>query len=124
MTATAEAVGHDHHPPEPFSHLWEGLAQLLDAHRHAETTAGDPWQFAVSVDCLRNEGLSDNELRVLILTAIVDHRIEKTESWDRSRSFELANKVGLFDRSCFVLTETGLHLARRTAGCAADRATH
>lgn len=122
MIASVEALGYDEFPPEPFSHLWEGLAQLLGAYRRAEATAGDPWQFAVPIQRLRSEGLSDSELRVLILTAIIDHRVEKTEPRDTLRSFERTAKVGLCDRSCFMLTEVGLVLARCTADYARRRA--
>ncbi|MDR3636580.1 MAG: hypothetical protein P4L84_22450 [Isosphaeraceae bacterium] len=112
MTAPAEEHGRYQVASEPFARLWEGLSRLLEAREQADQAAADPWQFAVPAQGLRDEGLGNSELRILILTAIVSHRIETTGPRDDRRFFRYAAELEVVDRSCFVLTVEGLTLAR------------
>jgi hypothetical protein len=112
MNTPSAAFGHDGVSWEPFARLLEGLARLLRARALAETGEGDLWQFAVTAQGLRGEGLNDQELRVLALAAIVDHRVETTGPEDGGRRFRRVSEHVVVDRSCFVLTAHGFRLAR------------
>ena len=44
-----------------------GLSELLRAREHAECVSVDPWQFAVEITELQCRGLSNSDLRRLML---------------------------------------------------------
>jgi hypothetical protein len=95
--------------------LQVALRQLLGALDHADNLSRPAWEFAVGRDCLRELGLTDNDLRWLICKGYVEHGIEQTGFKSRKRVFRRIPNLALHDRSCFVLTQAGLSFARRAA---------
>jgi hypothetical protein len=69
----------------------------------------DIWQYAVVRDELLGLGLTGADLRDLIRKGLVDHGREVTTPSQRRRRFEKLNNLSLGKRSCFVLSEQGLH---------------
>ena len=69
----------------------------------------DIWQYAVVRDELLGLGLTGADLRDLIRKGLVDHGREVTTPSQRRRRFEKLNNLALGKRSCFVLSEQGLH---------------
>src|SRR5437763_13194909 len=88
------------------------LNVLLQAHDYAFQNGIDPWQFAVEVGELRSTGLSDAELRWLLGRGYVQQAVEESEPGNPERSFRQTATLALFSRSCFVLTSSGVALAR------------
>lgn len=92
------------------------LVLLLDACERARSLQLDPWEFALSHGSLRDAGLSDTDLRWLLRQGLAEQRVETTDRRSLFRSFAAAGNLCFWPRSCFVLTEKGLHLARRIGG--------
>jgi hypothetical protein len=95
--------------------LQVALRQLLGALDHADNLSRPVWEFAVGRDCLRELGLTDNDLRWLICKGYVEHAIEQTGLKSRKRVFRRIPNLALHDRSCFVLTQAGVAFARRVS---------
>ena len=73
----------------------------------------DIWQYAVVRDELLALGLTGADLGDLIRKGLVDHGREVTTPSQRRRRFEKLNDLSLGKRSCFVLSEQGLHELNR-----------
>jgi hypothetical protein len=73
----------------------------------------DIWQYAVERDELLGLGLTGTDLRDLIRKGLVDHGREVITPSQSHRTFEKLNNLSLGTRSCFVLSEQGLHELNR-----------
>ncbi|REK18898.1 MAG: hypothetical protein DWQ37_03580 [Planctomycetota bacterium] len=91
----------------------KALAALLQAHDYAQDLQACPWEFAIEIATLRALKLSNSDLRWLVARDIVDHGVEVTVGDSRQRSFQHPERLRLARKACFVLTETGVPLARR-----------
>jgi hypothetical protein len=96
----------------PTHSLRASLRLLLQAHEYAVETGRSAWDFAVEIGSLRSIGLTNSELRWLLYENFLDHAAETTVASAESRSFAPLGKVALTEQSCFVLTLTGIGLAR------------
>jgi hypothetical protein len=99
----------------------EGLALLLEAHDYARALDLDIWDFAVEIDCLREAGLTNSDIRWLVGNLYVEHAREVTAVADASRRFRRIASLTLTSNSCFVLTESGVHFAEMVCGSEPER---
>jgi hypothetical protein len=93
-------------------HLHEALGLLLQAHDYAVDLGQDFWDLAVELAVLRAARLTNSDLRWLAAKGYVDHGIETTTAEDCSRRFRHAPLLTLTDATCFVLTQSGVSVAR------------
>jgi hypothetical protein len=99
-----------------------GLRWLLEAHAYSASLAEDPWQFAIGIASLGHGGLSLNDLRWLLYRGFVRHGLETTRPGDERRTYRAGGAFRFDRRSCFVLTEAGIELARQRPGLPAIEA--
>jgi hypothetical protein len=79
----------------------------------AKDFSTDRWEFALTLDALYREGLSEADIRWLISSGLVEHAIEKTRPDAEKRKFlHIASRLIVIN-SCFVLTETGCVMAEK-----------
>ena len=88
------------------------LDLLLEAVEYAEETSGKGWEFAVEIEQLIAKGLNPNDFRWLVRNSLVLHQREVTLEGDDGRSFRPSGDLTFTDRTCFVLSETGICFAR------------
>jgi hypothetical protein len=87
------------------------LLLLAEAHRLAEDTGSDPWDFAVDLDELSRAGASKGALRWLLAQGFALRAVELKPLPRGKRRFARTS-YGNFDaHSCFVATDAGLALA-------------
>jgi hypothetical protein len=91
--------------------LQSALAQLAHADACARNAQCNPWEFAVEIGSLTAEGLTTSDLRWLIRKGYLEHAHEITRANDKSRRFQLSKNLAFSQRTCFILTESGIHLA-------------
>ncbi len=82
--------------------LWEAYADSQELRR-------DPWDFAVEIEQLHQAGLSNSDLRGLIVGGYVLHAFEETRRNEPTRSFRPLVNLRLGEGTCFVLTPKGVH---------------
>ena len=92
----------------------EGFEMLLVAYRYAQEVRRDLWEFAVEIQCLRDAGMNNAELRWLVCKGLVQHAEEENNE-SNMKSRRVFRKVGdltLLQRSCFVLTKKGFEASK------------
>ncbi|MGO9109002.1 MAG: hypothetical protein ACLP9L_07195 [Thermoguttaceae bacterium] len=87
------------------------LAYLWKAFAYARDMELDPWGFALGLAYLVKLGVSETDLRWLVLNGYVEQAEEQTTSRDSTRRFRLRANVAFTGRTCFVLSEAGADLA-------------
>ena len=92
------------------------MAALLEAHESASRAGDCRWQFAVEVPILLANGASISLLRSLLCAGLAEHRQETSQPQDDKRKFLPLMNLSLPDRSCLVLTDAGVVLARESLG--------
>jgi hypothetical protein len=102
------------------------LAKLFEAARCARHSHCDRWEFAVEIDQLMSTGISTSHLRLLVRRGLVEHATEITLLGDRGRRFRVLQNLSFTERTCFVLTPTGIKAAtaflnRRAANASIGR---
>ena len=93
-----------------------GLNVLLRAFDYAQDLRTDRWEFAVEVTTLNALGMTNTDLRWLERKGLVEHADETTGSTDARRTFEKTGRLPFSDRTCVVLTDLGVELARSSQG--------
>lgn len=93
-------------------HFRPALATLLESLEYAAQLDRNPWDFAVEIQVLRDNGLSNNDLRWLLCKGWVRHATEATRPEADARSFAPAGPLVLNELCCFVLTPAGEKLVR------------
>lgn len=88
------------------------LELILEAHEYARDVDRDVWEFAVEIKRLLKAGLSRSDLRWLVCKGYVMHGREVTLDGDNRRRFLSTGELSFTRRTCFVLTEAGIRLAR------------
>lgn len=88
------------------------LALLMEAHEYARDAACEVWDFAVEIQELRTIGLCRSDFRWLSCKGYVEHAREITRRREESRTFRQGRRLRFTSRTCFVLTQAGLELAR------------
>lgn len=104
----AESIGGPATESSDFAaHLHAGLLLLWQAHRYADRTRADIWDYAVEIDELRRLQLTGNDFRWLVASGYVQHARERTLIGDLRRTFDPPANGVFCKRSGFVLTESG-----------------
>jgi hypothetical protein len=88
------------------------LAGLDDAFAYSRDLGVDVWTFAVELDLLHEAGLTDNDLRWLILKNYIYHACETSEGDPQVRVYRPGCPLQFCPRSCFVLTPEGVTFHR------------
>ena len=91
--------------------IQRALAVLQKANDYAELTTSNIWEFAVEIGQLFELGLSENDLRFLVRSQLVEHACEVTASGENGRRFQPTGDLTFADRTCFVLTSHGVDLS-------------
>ncbi len=99
------------HTPPP--RILNGLECLLEAVEYADQTCADYWDFAVEFESLVSVGLKLNDFRWLVRTHLVEHQRETTGATDDGRAFRRSGDLTFPDRTCFVLTDKGIQVAKQ-----------
>ncbi len=89
-----------------------GLDILLAAHDYAADLKCDAWDFAVELAELQKVGLFTPDIRWLVHKGLVEHAHENRSPQTDRREFQHDCRLVLRKRSCFVLTQSGVGLAR------------
>ena len=84
------------------------LARLLEAYKCAADVNSPHERFAVRIDELRRNGVSDVTLQWLCEKGYVQHLIETTQQTDSERRHKRIPTTGFGKTSCFILTERGM----------------
>lgn len=92
--------------------LSEGLHFLLEAYELAADVGVDVWEFALDLRELRSVGLTNSDLRWMVLKGFVQPGCETTLPGEPQRSFRPIQGLIFAKRTCFVLTPSGLEAAR------------
>ncbi len=87
------------------------MRMLQKAWDYALDLAQDPWLFAIEIHRLRSAGLSECDLRWLVLKQLVVHGFETTPPQEATRRFARNGNLGFSAQSCFVLTREGVTFA-------------
>ena len=109
-------------PDLPVSHfelalrLHTALTRLRLSYDYAGDLDLDLWDFAVEIQELRAEGVSNNDLRWLVCKGFVLHADEITSLGDNRRTFQTIGRLNFCKRTCFVLTEEGAKLVLELRG--------
>lgn len=98
-------------PPVPSSWQWKALRLLSEAWRAAQAKGCNVWQFAVEIEELRAEDVSNTDLRCLLCGGYLEHARECTRAGSPRRLFQPLNALVLPKRTCFVLTAKGWQAA-------------
>lgn len=92
-----------------------GLVLLREASEYAKDLSCDPWDFAVEIACLRAVGLNNSDLRWLVRKGYVRHAEETTVAGQHKRRFRPCGELTFTARTCFVPTESGVQVGRRSS---------
>lgn len=99
--------------PQGLSHkVRAALRQFLEAYEYAWDVGRDAWDFAVEIGRLRAAGLTKSDFRWLVCKGYVEHAHEIRAFGEEGRAFRLGGSLIFTKRTCFVLTEAGVSLAR------------
>ena len=105
-------------PPQAASKILKrgaaALSLLVEAFLYAQELDLDRWDFAIEIDMLRRNGLSDSDLRWLICKALVEQGRELSAPGEGTRLFRPTRSLAFHRKSCFVLSRDGLAFARQS----------
>ncbi len=91
-------------PPDArtaLTHLWKAFA-------YARDTELDPWEFALPLLHLAEQGVSQSDLRWLVVNGYVHYADEVSTFRDPVRIFQPRANVAFTSETCFVLSEAGV----------------
>lgn len=100
-------------PPMRSQRSDEALLMLYHARAEAEDVGRDPWEFAEEIRSLRRHGLSNADLRWLVLNGMLEHGREVNGDDEGSRQFERDDGISFSSKTCFVLTGQGVWYVSR-----------
>jgi hypothetical protein len=100
--------------------LRSALCVLLQAWDYAVDCQRNAGDFAVEIQSLRQHGLTQTDLRWLVCKGLVTHGTEDTTSPEIERSFHPVASLAFTDKTCFILTTTGVSIARQIAPAASE----
>lgn len=114
-TTAPRAAQNSTHPVEVPGRVGDGLLFLLKAKEYADDVDADLWDFALELRELRSLGLTNSDLRWLVMKGYVEFARETTEPGDEKRSFRKARGLTFVRRNCFVITPSGVAAASAVA---------
>src|SRR5690242_8644632 len=86
-------------------HLHAMMTMLLRARDIAHQLGRDPWDFAEEISGFWAAGITNGELRNMLLQGLALHAEETSSPKSVIRSFRRIRNLSLPQRTCFVLTE-------------------
>jgi hypothetical protein len=92
------------HPP---ASLVAGLSHLVRSYRYARDTGVDPWQFAVELELLFEDGVTLTDLRWLLAKGYIQHQQEVTPPGAAQRQFRVLPVTQWPASACVLLTASG-----------------
>ena len=99
-------------PAEALAPMYQAVRVLLEAHVYSQNLHNGMWEFAVELPSLLEAGCTRSALRWLVSQGYVEHAIETTQPNAKARSFHPVANLSMTAETCFVLTASGLALAR------------
>lgn len=90
----------------------QALAGLLESYDYARDVGCPVWEFALEIGEFKALGMTLSDWRWLYHKGLVEHGREQTMADDRERSFLRGGALRGTRRTCFVLTDEGVQLAR------------
>jgi hypothetical protein len=102
-----------HRTAEAPSGLHRALALLLQGREYARELGRPAWDLAVEIEALRQAGATASTLRWLVCRGYVDHADEARPVRGRGRRFRAGSELVFTEATCFVLTRSGVVLARQ-----------
>lgn len=87
--------------------LWPAAQALWEAFVYALDVGVGRWEFAVRRQRLEQLGLTETDLRWLVLRGYVEHAQEVTQRGEDRRQFRRTGELTFCKRTCVVLTESG-----------------
>lgn len=90
-----------------------GLAVLLQGYHYARRAGRTVWDFAVEIEDLKSNGLTNNDLRWMVCQGWIEQARELTDTVEGNRVFAFGSVLTFSDRSCFVLSKEGVRIAER-----------
>lgn len=85
-----------------------GLLSLVKAKEYADDVEADLWDFALELRELKSLGLTNSDLRWLVLKGYVEVARETTEPGDEQRTFRKSRGLTFVRRHGFVITSAGV----------------
>lgn len=116
--------------PQIAPHVQSAMAMLLQAYEYAQDVDRNRWEFAIGFDELRRAGLTTADCRWLVCKGWSELARELTPQPGVPRRFRHDVGLAISQRSCFVLTDSGVQVVRRmgrqdqAAGRSADSASY
>ncbi len=89
------------------------LKLLLLGALYAEETGAAEWDFATEIEQLTALGMTFNDFRWMVKRGLVKHQCESTSDNDDGRRFRSTGNLTFPVRTCFVLTDLGIEIARK-----------
>lgn len=80
---------------------------LQESYAYARQLNRSPWDFAVEIATLREQGLTDSDMRWLTCSGFLEHGRETTRFGAEVRTFIHDGGLRFGRRTCFVFTEAG-----------------
>jgi hypothetical protein len=99
--------------PDRLARMTQALTTLFKARADAKDFSTDQWEFALTLDALYREGLTEADIRWLISCGLVEHALEKTRPDAEKRTFLHITGRLIVNNSCYVLTEAGCVMAEK-----------
>src|SRR4051794_21490245 len=97
--------------PQP---AMQAIYRLMNACEYARHAGRSTWEFAVKITELLREGISENELRLLVCRGYVEHAKEVTTRSCSERAFNKDVSLRFSKRTAFILSETGIAFCRES----------
>ena len=93
---------------ESESEFCRVMQKLARAWQYSQDCDRSPWDFAVELTDLSQDGVTHETLRWMIGKGLVEHALESENRQGIGRTFESRGGFTFNNRSCFVITHTGL----------------
>ena len=87
------------------------LLSLLEAHQYAKDLGIDDWNFGIELSSLRENGLTDTDVRWLVQAGLVDFAYEVSLPGESQRQFRRTENLIFSETVCFILTSSGVALS-------------
>jgi len=110
------AEGDLHHPPS----IARAIGRLSKARCYAADTGRNIWEFAVTIDELRRDGINESDLRWLVCRGYVEHAREISTTCPE-REYDHHVSLRFCKRTAFTVTDAGITFGHesleRLEGC-------
>jgi hypothetical protein len=107
------------HPASPLptaaltAAMQKAFSLLLEARDYAQELRKNDWEFAVELPALLDAGCTRSALRWLVAKGYLEHAIERTPLRATARSFRRMANLAFAAPTCFLLTPSGISVARQ-----------